>query len=230
MTISLVVELPGVRQAATDARTAMDLLRKQQILRTKGAEVRALALSESARAAVELGGIEIPVAVALLQSSISSASLIATTPMQSLARFHAIVLADQAAAERGRPRELDGEERRRFFALNDLLNAEPQVPAIVVAALAMAEILDIAPFASGNEVIARAIFRSILIGRGFDPDALGLPEAGMLALGASSFIPALAAYRSGTPEGVASWLTHLASAVQFGARRGIEICEALNRS
>ena len=230
MTISQVVELPGVRQAVEDARAAMDLLRKQRILRTNGVEVRALALSESARAAAELGGIEISVAVTLLQSSISTAPAVATAPMQSLARFHAIALADRAVAERGRPRELKSEESERLFALNDLLTSGSQIPALVVAALVMAEILDIAPFASANEVVARTIFRSILIGRGFDPDALGLPEVGMLALGANSFGPALAAYQSGTPEGVASWLRHLASAVHFGARRGIEICDELGEA
>ncbi|GEM_PF-1494693 len=230
MTILRVVELPGVEQAAQDARAAMDLLRKQRILRTKGAEVRALALSESAKAAAELGGIEIPVSVALLQSSISTAPVIAIEPMQTLARFHAIALAGRAPDERGRPRALSAEESERLFALNDLLNSEAQIPALIVAGLAMAEIVDIAPFASENDVVARTIFRSVLIGRGFDPDALGLPEVGMLALGASSFVPALAAYRSGTPEGVASWLRHLASAVQYGARRGIEICDELSEA
>jgi hypothetical protein len=222
-----VAELPGVTEAVMDARAAMDLLRKQRILRTKGTEIRALALSESARAAAELGGIEIPIAVALVQSAMEDARLIASAPMRSLARFHAIALADQAPDERGRPRELTAEESERFFALNELLSADADVPALIVAALYMAEILDIGPFASANDVIARTGFRSILIGRGFDPDALGLPEVGMLALGANSFVPAIAAYRTGTPEGVAAWLRHLASAVQFGARRGIEICEEL---
>jgi hypothetical protein len=162
-----------------------------------------------------------------VQSAMEDARLIASAPMRSLARFHAIALADQAPDERGRPRELTAEESERFFALNELLSADADVPALIVAALYMAEILDIGPFASANDVIARTGFRSILIGRGFDPDALGLPEVGMLALGANSFVPAIAAYRTGTPEGVAAWLRHLASAVQFGARRGIEICEEL---
>ena len=227
VTISQVVELPGVRAAIEDARAAMDLLRKQRILRTKGIEVRALALSESARAAAQLGAIELPVAVALLQSSIATASAAATAPMQSLARFHAIAMADAASAARGRPRDLTSEESARLFALNELLDSESQIPALVVAALVMGEIMDLAPFATANEVVARTVFRSILIGRGFDPDALGLPEVGMLTLGASSFPPALCAYKSGTAEGVASWLRHLASAVQFGARRGIEICEEI---
>lgn len=215
-----------MQQGVQDARIAMDLLRGQRILRTKGAQVRALALSESARAEAELGGIEIPVAVALLEAAISSASSIAIAPMQSLARFHSTVFATQESDERGRPRALTGEESVRFFALNDLLNSD--APALIVAALAMAEILDIAPFSSANDTVARMTFRSILIGRGFDPDALGLPEVGMLALGATSFVPALAAYRTGTAEGVASWLRHLASAVQYGARRGIEICDELS--
>ena len=94
----------------------------------------------------------------------------------------------------------------------------------------MGEIMDLAPFATANQVVAQTVFRSILIGRGFDPDALGLPEVGMLALGAGSFAPALSAYKSGTSEGVASWLRHLATAVQFGARRGIEICDELSET
>jgi len=226
MTFSRLVDLPGVEQSVKDARDAMDLLRKQRILRTKGAEVRILALSESARAESELGNIEISIAVALLESSISSASSIANSPMQALAQFHSTVSADSEVTQRGRPRELSTEESQRLFALNDLLNSD--APALIVAALAMAEIMDIAPFSSSNETVARMAFRSILIGRGFDPDALGLPEVGMLALGATSFIPALAAYRAGTPEGVASWLRHIASAVQYGARRGIEICDGLS--
>ncbi len=230
MTISQVVELPGVREAVEDARAAMDLLRKQRILRTKGIDVRALALSESARAAAELGAIELPVAVALLQSAISTASAVATAPMQSLARFHAIALADRASGERGRPRDLTREESTRLFALNEILASESQIPALVVAALVMGEIMDLAPFATANQVVAQTVFRSILIGRGFDPDALGLPEVGMLALGAGSFAPALSAYKSGTSEGVASWLRHLATAVQFGARRGIEICDELSET
>jgi hypothetical protein len=207
----------------------MDLLRGQRILRTKGTEVRALALSESARAAAELGSIETPIAVALLQSSIENASSAADAPMRSLARFHAIALADEPADLRGRPRDLNAEESLRFFALNELLKPDENIPALIVAALYMAEIMDIAPFAVANDAIARTAFRSVLIGRGFDPNALGLPEVGMLALGENSFVLALAAYRSGTPEGVASWLRHLASAVQLGARRGIEICEELAR-
>jgi hypothetical protein len=229
VTIARVVDLPGVEEAASDSRAAMDLLRRQRILRTKGAEVRALALSESARAAAELGSIEIPIAVALLQSSIENAPSVADAPMRSLARFHAIALADQQADQRGRPRELNSDESQRLFALNELLKPDENIPALMVAALYMAEIMDIAPFAVANDAIARTAFRSVLIGRGFDPDALGLPEVGMLALGEHSFVLALAAYRSGSPDGVASWLRHLASAVQLGARRGIEICEELDR-
>ncbi|HUW79170.1 MAG TPA: hypothetical protein VMV52_10550 [Candidatus Nanopelagicaceae bacterium] len=229
MTISRVIGLPGVQLAATDARDAMDLLRKQRILRTKGTEVRALALSESALAAAELGNIEVPIAVALLQSSIESAGLVSTAPMQVLAQFHAIALTDQGSDVRGRPRDLGPEERERFFALNDLVKAESSIPALIIGGLFMAEVMDIAPFASANDVVARSSFRSILIGRGFDPDSLGLPEVGMLVLGANSFVPALAAYRTGTPEGVAAWLRHLASAVQLGARRGIEICDELSK-
>ena len=230
VTIAQVVDLPGVREAVEDARASMDLLRKQRILRTKGIGVRALVLSESARALAQLGGIELPVAVALLQSSISTASAVATAPMQTLARFHAIALAAETDDDRGRPRNLTQEESARLFSINELLASESQVPALIVAALVMGEIMDLAPFERANQVVAQTFFRSILIGRGFDPDALGLPEVGMLALGATSFAPALAAYRSGSSQGVALWLRHLCSAVQLGVQRGFEICDEIGET
>jgi len=228
VTVSRVIELPGVRGGIEAARDAMDLLRKQRILRNKGVEVRALAFSESARATAELGAVDIAVGIALVEAAIETSASIASSPMQILARYHSTALADSTSHEqRGRPRVLNGSESERLFGLNDLLHSPSQVPALIVASLVMAEISDIAPFDEANDLIARTAFRAILIGRGFDPDALGMPEAGMSALGAGSFVQALAAYHSGTPDGVAAWLRHVANAVQLGARRGVEICDSL---
>ncbi len=206
----------------------MDLLRKQRILRNKEMEVRALIFSESARAAAELGTVDIAIGIALIEAAIETSALIASSPMQILARYHSTALADTANDEqRGRPRVLNDSESGRLFGLSELLHSPSSVPALIVASLVMAEISDIAPFDEANDLIARCALRAILTGRGFDPEALGMPEVGMAALGAGSFGQALAAYRSGTPDGVAAWLRHVANAVQLGARRGVEICDSL---
>ncbi len=43
------------------------------------------------------------------------------------------------------------------------------------------------------------------------------------------YTQALKAYLTGTPEGVAAWVTHCARAVVLGARETTAICEALSR-
>jgi hypothetical protein len=55
-----------------------------------------------------------------------------------------------------------------------------------------------------------------------------VPEVGHLARRAE-YAATLAAYRSGTPDGVARWLLHCCSALALGAQEGLAICEAVLR-
>jgi hypothetical protein len=54
------------------------------------------------------------------------------------------------------------------------------------------------------------------VARGVDPDALTVPEMGLLELGVDGYREAVDAFASGTPDGLARWLTFHAASVQRG--------------
>ena len=93
-----------------------------------------------------------------------------------------------------------------------------------MAAVVQGELLDLAPFGWGDDLIARAASRSILVARGVDPDALTVPEEGMLRLGTERLASVFDGYRSGTADGMARWLIHVAAAVQQGAVVARSLC------
>ena len=64
---------------------------------------------------------------------------------------------------------------------------------------------------------ARAAVRLVLAARGVDPDCLSIPESGMLARGRPAYVAALRGYASGSPAGMAEWLTWNATAIGYGA-------------
>jgi Fic family protein len=166
---------------------------------------------------------------------------VSRTPSQVLARLHvaaaAGVVPDDAL---GRPRaagEAPGDGggtpapdgpalSARLAGLADLLEAPPSAPALVVAAVAHAEVATLRPFAAANGVVARALARAVVVGRGLDPMGVVVWEAAHLAAG-PRYATALAAYASGTPDGVAHWLTHCAQAVVDGAGEGRVVCDAV---
>jgi len=114
----------------------------------------------------------------------------------------------------------------RLAALADLLAAPPGSPALVVAAVAHAEIMTARPFVAGNGVVARALCRSIVVTRGLDPTAVGVWEAALLALG-PRYPLALAGYAVGGGDGVAEWLRTFAEAVVDGAGEGRAVGDAV---
>jgi hypothetical protein len=98
----------------------------------------------------------------------------------------------------------------------------------VVAGVVHGELLGLDAFPPVSGLVARAAVRLTLIERGLDPKSLVVVEAGHRELGAG-YEQALAAYRTGTPEGVAAWLVHCADAVGAGALEATAICEAMAR-
>ncbi len=76
--------------------------------------------------------------------------------------------------------------------------------------------------------MARAAVRLTLVERGLDPKSLVVVEAGHRELRAA-YDEALAAYRTGTPEGIGHWLVHCADALVAGALEATAICEAIAR-
>jgi Fic family protein len=114
----------------------------------------------------------------------------------------------------------------RLAALADLLRAPASVPALVVAALAHAEIATLRPFITANGVVARAVCRALVVGRGLDPTGVAVWEAALLAAG-PPYPLALAGYAEGTVDGVRSWLLLFAAAVTDGAGEGRAVADAV---
>ncbi|MGA9746466.1 MAG: oxidoreductase, partial [Nocardioides sp.] len=89
-------------------------------------------------------------------------------------------------------------------------------PALLVAAVAHAEIASAAPFVSHNGLVARAVERLLLVARGVDPTSLIVPEAGHLAL-RREYESNLRGYAEGGAAGVHGWLLYAAEAFAKGA-------------
>jgi len=100
-------------------------------------------------------------------------------------------------------------------------------PAVVVASLVHAEIATVRPFVRGNGLVARAMERTIIQASGLDPTGVAVVEVGHGAHGGAAYLGALAAYGTGTPEGVALWITHCAEAIVAGAEEGGRIADAV---
>lgn len=167
-------------------------------------------------------------------------------PAQALTRMHMLAAAGEVEPGRiGRPRtagepvviEPGGpaepvdalDAAARLAALAGLLTSPSRAPALVVAAVARGELEAATPFGWGDGLIARAVFRLLLVARGLDPQSLAVPEAGFVELGEERRRAALAGYASGTAQGLADWIGHCAQAVDLGARESLAVCEALMR-
>lgn len=169
--------------------------------------------------------------------------LVRDSPRQSLVRLHVAAVGGLLPDDQvGRPRTGDepakgvdlalphavppAEAAERLDALLALLATPTRAPVLVLAAIASAEILCAAPFVDGNGVVARALQRALVVGRGLDPMGSVVPESGLLA-DASRYAEALHGYASGGRDGVAGWLRFTASTVVAGAADGTVIADAV---
>ncbi|WP_431958790.1 oxidoreductase [Actinacidiphila sp. bgisy160] len=170
------------------------------------------------------------------------------SPLQALARLHLVAAGGVSPDETvGRPRQtgekveeplLDvaefplpdtAEVVARLDGLADLLLSGSQAPALVVAAVVHGELLCLRPFGSYNGIVARAAQRVVLVGSGLDPKSICPAEVGHAELGRADYLKALRGYVSGTPEGMAAWISHCGQAVGLGVRESVAVCEALQR-
>ena len=119
---------------------------------------------------------------------------------------------EKTQSERTQP-EIAG----RINSLGELLTGHTSAPAIVVGAVAHAEIAVVAPFGEASGLIARSVEHLVLIAAGLDPYGVIVVEAGHAESGAS-YSRALEAYTDGSVEGVKDWLLHCAAAVGRGAQ------------
>lgn len=221
-------DLEGVPSAHAAARDGIDVLLRDRGLRRTSPELTAVSLLKGAHASAVLEGSastleevsqgqgdEIAAdAVRLSTELLSLTPLLASAPLQAVARVHA--LAGQAslpAEELGRPRDAEAAERLRGVA--EVLRVS-DAPALLVAAVVHAEVATAAPFASHNGIAARALERLVLVARGVDAKSLTVPEAGHLTLRAQ-YESNLRGYRAGGRAGVHSWLLYAAEAYAAGA-------------
>jgi hypothetical protein len=170
-------------------------------------------------------------------------SLVAKAPLQALARLHVAAASDLVPSDQlGRPRTqaedsaefLDlgtapvaGALRDRLELLVAVMTAGSAVPALVVTAVAHAEIATSRPFVRGNGVVARAVERALVQATGLDPTGVVVTEAGHATQGGPAYLGALAAYGTGTREGLGLWIGHCADAIVAGALQGEQICDAV---
>ncbi|MER5426118.1 oxidoreductase [Streptosporangium roseum] len=252
--LAVIAELPGVPEAVTDARKAVDRLYGHRVLRRKSPEVSARSALRGARASAALDGVDVPleaipevtdpVVQGALRVSAELGRLGPTwraAPRQVLARLHTLAAAG-LTEHLGRPRgaaeapDLLGlgaapgpeETVARVDGLVELVTGTSKAPALVLAAIVHAELAVLRPFGSADGVVARAAERLTLVEFGLDPKSLVAVELGHLELGAA-YPESLKAYLSGTPDGVAVWVRHCASAVTLGVREATAICEAMQR-
>lgn len=273
--LSALATLPGMPERTAAAREACTKLRWHEALRRRIPEAAAESRVRGAQASAALEGATISVelvrdamrgAVAwsehpdpaeqvargVVQATAESEhvwGLLASAPLQALARLHVAAAAGLLPdSQLGRPR-LDGEECAEFTALGPAPGAGAvrermaglvdvvlsgtgasvggRAPAVVVAAVVHAEIAAVRPFVRGNGAVARAMERALLQATGLDPTGVVVPEVGHVAQGGPAYAGALAAYGTGTREGLVLWLEHCAEAVVAGAAEGQRVCDAV---
>lgn len=222
-------DLEGVASAMAATRDGIDALLRDRGLRRTAPTMTGESLLRGAHASAVLAGAvcsledirsgsapeEAMPAVRVSAELMGLAPRLAASPLQAFARLHTLagsgVVPDD---ELGRPH--NPHAARRLSQLGRLLTEATRAPALVVAAVAHAELVAAAPFASGNGIVARAVERLILVGRGVDPTSLVVPEAGHLAL-RREYESNLLAYSEGGTRGVQAWLLYAAEAFAAGA-------------
>ena len=224
------VALPGVAEAAADARTMVDRLLTSRPVLARQAEIAAESALRGARASVALSGAEtggdLSGALRVYAELPRLRTVWRSSPRQALARLHLLAAADTVEPDQlGRP--VGAEPAEALGVIGALALSPSSAPAVVVAALVHGDLLVAQPFAGANGVVARAAARLVMAGRGLDPGLLAVPEVGHVELG--DYAEAADAYRSGVPDGVATWLRHCARAVEAGARESLAVAEALGR-
>ena len=153
----------------------------------------------------------------------SLSGLIRAAPGQALARAHVLVASGEVAEDALGRLRAGPEVAARTRGLSDLLTTPTEAPALVLAAVVHAEIATIAPFGSGDGLIARAVERMVLMSAGVDPQGVLPVEAGHLRL-APGYERALRGYATGSVAGVRGWLLHCAAAVRRrpGSESGLD--------
>ncbi|GEP39239.1 hypothetical protein NPS01_29020 [Nocardioides psychrotolerans] len=226
--LAWLVSLEGVPSAYAAARDGIDVMLRDRGLRRTSPETTAESLLRGAQASAVLEGSASTLAevragtgddtaqdsLRVSTELLSLAPLMARSPLQALARLHALAAASLPDDRRGRPR--DDESAARLRDISALLTRPTDAPALLVASLIHAELVTAAPFASHNGIVARAAERLLLLSRGVDEKSLVVPEAGHLAL-RPAYESNLRGYAEGGAAGMHAWILYGAEAFAAGA-------------
>ena len=211
-------QLPGVPSAVAAATAAVDVVLRDRGLRQVTGQVRAAALLASAEASVQLS--DDPErwragAVRLSTELPGLAGLIRVAPGQALARAHAVV-ARGVVPDHELGRTSGDPAAARMRDLIALLTRPTSAPAVVLGAVAHAEIASAGAFGAAGGLVARAAEHLVLVSGGLDPYAVIPVEAGHAA-DPAGYRAGLVAYADGGVSGVGRWILWCAAAVARGA-------------
>jgi hypothetical protein len=210
-------------------RDGIDALLRDRGLRRTTPDLTAESLLRGAHASAVLEGSDAPLdavradggddttraALRVSTELLGLAPVLSKTPLQAVARIHTLAAKGVVDdIDLGRPR--DAIAAARLQDLGGTLSNATTAPALVVAAVAHAEIATVAPFVSHNGIVARAVERLVLVARGVDPTSLTVPEAGHLRL-RREYESNLRGYDQGGAAGVHGWLLYAAEAYAAGA-------------
>jgi hypothetical protein len=227
--LARLAELEGVGSALASARDGIDALLRDRGLRRTTPDLTAESLLRGAHASAVLDGsvssmaelrAGTPDAAGLAAVRLSTELLglgpvLHNSPLQAVARMHTLAARGGVPDdELGRPKDAASAARLRDLAR--VLSGPTEAPALLVAAVAHAELVTAAPFVSCNGLVARGVERLLLSARGVDPTSLVVPEAGHLAL-RREYESNLRGYRDGGQAGLHSWLLYAAEAYAAGA-------------
>jgi len=243
--LAILAAIPEVDAAAAAARQEVDALLWRRDVRNAAEAVASASIQRGGRDSAALDGADVALVEDSPMGRVLDAALRVTAavptqvdvfgsaPLQAWAHLHAVVATGFVPDEElGRPRAGDTaddplnlggrpsarEAADRLALLARMLTTPTQAPALVVAAVAHAEVAVLRPFSWGSGLLARATTRLVLAARGVDPSLFSIPENGMVELGRPSYVKALRGYTTGTREGVAEFLVWHSAAVAAGAR------------
>ncbi len=229
-------DLPGVMDAVQGARAALAALHRHPAGRRGWPRIAAAASVRAARASAAMDGgnavlhsagetVRDPVLAGAVRVAASIGSMCPVwqrSPLQALAKLHALAAADLVPdpAVLGRPvRAAD-----RLSALAQMV-ISARWPGPVLVAVVHGELLTQRPFGVADGVIARAAARLVAITSGLDPRGLGVPEVAQMRSG-QRYLRLAQGYAGGSDEGVGRWLVAGCEWLSAGAREGTSIAEA----
>jgi hypothetical protein len=224
----------GVPSALAGTRDAIDAVLRDRGLRSTSAEQTGESLLAGAAASAVLAGSStgldglragdadlVATAAARLNSQLLGLlPILERAPAQALARMHVLAARGLVGEEAALGRPVGQAAAQSLRRVSALLLADPDgLPALAVAAVAHAEVAATEPFGPGSGLVARALERAVVVGRGVDPAGVLVPEAGHCGL-AAEYAAALAAYSAGTPAGLHTWLLYSSRAWLEALRHG----------